>query len=254
MFFDLGPPPIAFPKPAIIRPATKDLLRYGGNPVAQALMAHRMRRAAGAAGSAALTTLTFVNSAVSNAATITIPADAAAGDLAVLFDYSTHGGATITDVTPTNWSSDPSMMGTQTGGRIRVSYKILVGGDPGSSVTGLNDTNYNKVMFIFRGDVAITSVTIGSWHATVTGTDPVSQSVTASGQATPLVVLGGTGSEGNTAAFTTASPAFDATVATADNNLLGGYKIYNSSPADHTVDSGDLTTNDGLCSGYLIAS
>lgn len=31
---DLGPPPFVFPKPAIIRPASAELLRYGGDPLA----------------------------------------------------------------------------------------------------------------------------------------------------------------------------------------------------------------------------
>lgn len=52
-------PPLVFPKPAIIRPATDDLLRYGRDPVAAGMMAHRMRRAAGnSAGPASLSYVT----------------------------------------------------------------------------------------------------------------------------------------------------------------------------------------------------
>ena len=40
--FDLGPPPLVFPKPAIIRPATEDRA-----PLVLALLAHQMRRAGG---------------------------------------------------------------------------------------------------------------------------------------------------------------------------------------------------------------
>lgn len=40
--------PLIFPKPAIIRPATDDLLRYGKDPVVAALLAHRLRRVVGA--------------------------------------------------------------------------------------------------------------------------------------------------------------------------------------------------------------
>lgn len=40
-------PPLDVPKPAIIRPAPDELLRYGGDPVARALRAHDRRRAAG---------------------------------------------------------------------------------------------------------------------------------------------------------------------------------------------------------------
>lgn len=46
--FDIGPPPMVFPKPAIIRPATEDLIRHGGDPVARALTAHGLRRVSGA--------------------------------------------------------------------------------------------------------------------------------------------------------------------------------------------------------------
>lgn len=42
--FDIGPPPLVFPKPAIIRPATEDLIRHGSDPVARALTAHGLRR------------------------------------------------------------------------------------------------------------------------------------------------------------------------------------------------------------------
>tara|TARA_R110000822_G_scaffold50138_1_gene131206 strand:- start:32 stop:256 length:225 start_codon:yes stop_codon:yes gene_type:complete len=73
-----------------------------------------------------------------------------------------------------------------------------------------------------------------------------------SGQAVPIVGIGVYGTNGN-AEFTTASPAFDAEVESANGNINAGYKIYNSSPSNHTVDAGDIQSN-ALHSGYLIAA
>jgi hypothetical protein len=207
------------------------------------VLAHRLRRKSGAA---VLTSLTFVASAVSNANTITIPAGAQAGDLAVLFDKPV--GTVSGSDPPTNWTSILGAGGTN---GLAVSRKLLVGGDPGASVTGITGSgNSNKVMFVFRPDAPITTVTASTWGQQITANNPTPQTVSASGQPTPLVVFGGAGVTSGTAAFSTASPAFDSTVANAAGLVIAGYKIYNSSPADHSIDMNDLGNN-ALVSGYL---
>jgi hypothetical protein len=214
--------------------------------------AHGLKRAA--AGNAGGITLSFVASANSASNTITIPASAQAGDVAILFDFAVRGQATEpTDVVPTGWTgiiTHTFSVAGPTSGRARISYKILAGGDPGASVTGMNSDVEDKVMLVFRGSQAISAVNAAGWDL-VTGTgNPSSQTVAASGGAAPLVVFGMADVNNGTAAFSTASPAFDATVANSDADMLAGYKIYNSAPADHTIDHNHTGSN-ALGSGYL---
>lgn len=236
---DLGPPPLVFPKLAIIRSAPKDLLKppYG----------FELAMLPGTVPifvTGGVSSLSFVDSATSTGPTLTIPALAAAGDLAYLFDYSQIGTGTPTTVVPTGFTS---LANTTDVSRAISSYKIIAAGEPGSSITGMDSDNDNKVMFVFRGNVAISTVTPSTWNSQGGGS-PSTQTVTASGQTTPLVVIGAVG-QATTAAFTTESPAFDATV-TVNSRIEAGYKIYNSSPADHSIDAGD-NGRDNLHSGYL---
>ena len=188
-----------------------------------------------------------VLSAGSSSSTIVIPASAAVGDLAILFDHGNQTGGT-SDVIPTGWTGLVTDAGSPD--RIRCSYKKLVGGDPGATITGLNATSVNKLMLVFRPTFSITTITPSTWLAQVTTGNPASQAVSASGQATPLVVCGGAGVFDATAVFSTASPAFDAEIASSNADIIVGYKIYNSAPVNHTIDMDDLGRN-GLASGYL---
>jgi hypothetical protein len=205
------------------------------------------------------TTLTFVNSTISNAATIAVHADALQGDLAVLFDISWTAGAGVpTEVVPSTWtlcttSSIQDAASNDT--RLVASYKVLGAAPGGTSITGMDATSDNKIMMIFRPDAAITTVTPGSWNAQNTANDPASQSVTASGQATPLVVVATGYDVAGLLAFSSASPAFDAVIQeTGQADMVAGYKIYNSSPANHTIDQIDEGNANVLASGYLRVS
>jgi hypothetical protein len=194
-------------------------------------------------------TLSFVASATSTSNTITIPASSQAGDVAILFDDA-FGGSTPSDVVPTGWTGIITEIRSGAA-RVRISYKILQSGDPGASISGLNSDVEDKVMLVFRLSTGpITTVSAEDWavQLVATGT-PSDQTVNASTDGTaPLVVFGMALATGSTAAFT--SPAFDATVANSDLDLLVGYKIYNSAPQDHLVASGN-STNGGLASGFL---
>lgn len=204
------------------------------------------------AGEEPVLTMSFVDSAISNAATITIPATAQAGDLAVLFDQAINTAGTPTEATPTNWTKLSSVaFGIARGSN---SYKILAEGEPGSIITGMDgNSSEAKVMFVFRGNVPITTVTPESpWHAQGSSADPGGSTVLASGNAVPLVVVGACMSDAGNAEFSTASPAFDAEVEDAAGRNNAGYKIYNSSPADHSIDMADLGGHNFLQAGYLI--
>jgi hypothetical protein len=67
-----------------------------------------------------------------------------------------------------------------------------------------------------------------------------------------LIVIGETWSNTGTTAFSTASPAFDGDIAAAATFRVG-YKVYNSSPVDHTIDMNDIGTNT-LTSGMIQVS
>lgn len=199
--------------------------------------------------------LSFTTSATSTGSTITIPAGAAIGDFAILADFA-DGGSIPSLVTPTNFNDIASAgvgsaFGGGVNGRGAVSWKILVSGDPGTSVTGMNGGTSNaKVMLVFRPAVTLSSATPNTWDKEINTANPTAQSVTASGGTPPLVVFGVGATDAGTASFSTASPAFDGTVLTSDSDMIFGYKIYNSSPSDHSIDINDLGRN-YLASGYV---
>src|SRR5688500_2808804 len=179
------------------------------------------------------TPITFVASATSALATIVIPATAQAGDVAILFDGAHNDAAqSVTDVIPTGWTgivTDFVVTGGSSGARGRISYKILAAGEEGDTITGMNTSTEDKVMFVFRAGSPIVAVSAEDWVMDAIVTDPAAQTVNASTLGTaPLIVFGMSYEDNATAAFTTASPAFDATVANADGNIIAGYKIYNS--------------------------
>jgi hypothetical protein len=197
-----------------------------------------------------LFTLAFVTSAESSASTITLPSapDCAVGDLAVLLDRALGTGSPAS-VTPSGWSSANST--TATDRRQNISYKVLESGDIGASITGMNGGTNRKLVFIFRASIPLVSALNSTFNGEGTDGNPASQGVAASGGAVPLVVIGAIGASGSGSAFSTASPAFDATVAHTSNAMVMGYKIYNSGPADHTIDANDIADGNILQSGYI---
>lgn len=209
-------------------------------------------------GAAAPTTLSFVTSAISTGDTITVPASAAAGDILVLFDYAWNSSPVPTEVRPSGWNLATPSFSQDAGSndaRAVISYVECGAGVPGTNVTGMTGTQIEKIMLVFRPDNPVSAITPGGWSGDMISTNPAVQVVTASGQAVPLIVFGFAACRASTASFAVASPAFDATVSeTSTNDAIAGYKIYNSSPADHSVDMGDLGNANALASGYLRVS
>lgn len=88
--------------------------------------------------------------------TITIPATAAIGDIVVLFDRATNNGlGAPAAVTPAGWTELSTFAVATSGGSFRSSilYKVLVAGDPGSTITGMNRLGaggMTKMTTIFR--------------------------------------------------------------------------------------------------------
>lgn len=180
-------------------------------------------------------------SATSGSSTITIPASAQVGDLAILCDF-TISASSIGSATPSGWNVIIDDGGAASGWytRAHMVYRIIQTGDPGSSVSGLSaEYNEEKIMLVFRANSKINSVHFGSVNNERTGNNPSPQTVTTTGVETPLVVLGfyGCGSSGSISPRTF-TPAADGEISSSGQGYVK-YKIYNSSPADHSVDMDD---------------
>lgn len=190
---------------------TKMLLRKAGNP-----------------------SLSFNTSASSTNNTITIPSGAAIGDLAVLLDFAGNfAGFIPTTVVPSGWTSvsNKSSSTNSQGSKSIVSYKKLVSGDPGSSITGMNGVDYDvKLMVVFTPSFPITTITVAGLAETIADVAPAAQSVAA--QTLNYAVIGCATNYSYTPSWT----------ATWYNNTYGSsrgklaYKLFNASPASVTMD------------------
>jgi hypothetical protein len=198
--------------------------------------------------------MSFVTSAVvTSGATIAIPATARLHDLAVLFDGARNGASVIpTKVIPTNWTEVADVSGsgaTVSRGRLNISYKVLEASEPGSNITGMDDTAELKIMLIFRPTRPIVSVTPSTATGQVTDVNPTQQSISMAAAATPVIGL----------AHYFAANAIDPRTATPEmNEVTNGtvsfakYIVYNSAPADHVIDMDDEGTMNCLQGVYLM--
>lgn len=198
-----------------------------------------------------LSTMAFFASAASlSTSSVTWPAGIQVGDVAVFFD-------TVSDNPTLAYPAGFTPLANVTGATLYVSaisYKICDGTEAGT-LTGMTFvlTMGAKVLLVFRGNKPVAQVTPSGWQLTsAIGTPPALQNIVASAGATPLIVCGwGAGGTVSTVSFTTAAPAFDAAVPTPSvQRGLAGYKIYNSSPADHALQMNNVGSN-AAGSGFL---
>jgi hypothetical protein len=201
----------------------------------------------------ALTTLTQVatiNDAT--ASSFTLPADIRQGDLIVLINHSAAASTPVT-VVPSGFTAILNI--SNANDRTILSYK-LAGGDEDSDVlSGMTGDGSGIVGFIFRGDVPITAVTVQDADSEDTTGDPTAQTVTASASTKPLVVFAGyvTNGDVDPRSF---SPAKD-DEENVTNYISGTYdlwlanKIYNTAPADVTVNMDDEGVRNMLLSCYI---
>jgi len=199
-----------------------------------------------------LSPVTYVGTAESTGANITIPATAQSGDIAVLYDAALNSSGSPTLVTPAGWTNKVNST-LVTNYRAAVCVKVLDGSDAGMSITGMSGTSENsKQMLVFRPATVAGSVTFSTFNTEYSSGNPSAQVAAASGQTPPVIVLGGCGTRG-TPVFSSVSPAFDAQVTPSHGRLRMGYKIYDigGTPADHTVDMNDLGNPNHLWSGYV---
>lgn len=183
-------------------------------------------------------------------AVMLFPSGIKAGDLLVGFDAASNNAGP----TASNLFTGFTQIFNATGDNLRAigEYKIASGSESGG-VGGMNGgiTN-NKMMYTFRAGSPIGSVTTGSINTEITNNDPALQTCTSGSGLVPLVVFGCYRSTG-TIGTRTFNPAKDGEINSSVNAYLA-YKIYNTSPADETVDMTDVGNDNCLASFYLQCS
>lgn len=209
------------------------------------------------AGRTPLTTITQVLSATSTGSTISVPSGVQAGDLIVLFDAAGSSNTSIpTQVIPSGFTSivDNTLVASGAAGqRNTLSYKIASGTEGSTSLTGMNGSNNNrKALLVFRGNVPAAIATVGDAAGQATDGNPSEQIVNASGGVAPLVVIG-TWSlfpVGGTVDPRSFSPAKDGEI-NPTAQMYMAWKIYNTAPADVSVDMTDEGAGNTLQSCYI---
>lgn len=203
--------------------------------------------------------LSYVDAATSTSTSITAPGGIASGDFAVFMDMA-RDNVTPSAVTPsgfTNVLNTSHFVATvgENDHRFMVSYKVLTGSETTiSGMSGDGSGDQFKGLFVYRPNKAITAVTPltgSSWGKEMTNSNPSSQSKTLVGLTAPVLYLGIAYNYNTVGEFSTASPAFDSSSLTAGSRIRFGRKLYNSAPANHTIDMNDLGSGNGLFSGYF---
>lgn len=226
------------------------------------MLATRARLAASGSAAGGLTTLSFVTSTTSeDSSTVTAPATVNAGDILVYFDYtSDYGSSPAAAVTPSGFTNQVSV--ALTASRLMISTKLADGTEDSASITGMTQNGANsgggKAILQFRGDPTVSSLNIVDVSQEMTDGNPTSQSITAGGGSAPLIVIAAYSCNKGTVDPRTFSTTADGEVGF--NSLLFGvnataaYKIYNSSPADTTIDQDDEGFENALAGFYIEAS
>ena len=185
-------------------------------------------------------TLSFRSSSLSTGETITAPSDIVSGDVIFLLDRALAGKVSPSEVIAAGFTSISSIGGSGSGTNSRqiVSYKIADGSEASANITGMLGSSQNKIIAVFQGDSAIGSVSIQSIAGETTPDNPASQAVTSAGGTPALIVFGCYGSNGAISPRTwTGGTATE--LNSADNETWLNYEIFNTSPANITVDMDD---------------
>ena len=200
-----------------------------------------------------MASITQVGASSSTAETITAPAGIVFGDILVLLQYSDGFFTLPTAVVPTGFVN--VVNSTDTGRRTIASVKIADGTEAGATLTGMNATGFGttnaKAMEVFRGDAAAVQLeTKGALGAVIDG-NPVAQVQTIASETAPLIVIGGYGA-GAAISPRTWTPGPVQGEVNPNTTLYLAYQIFNSSPANTTIDMDDEGSGNGLQSFTLI--
>lgn len=185
----------------------------------------------------AVTNVYLNGQATATSASITIPNSAKVNDIAVLFDMST----TVTDVTPTNWTSISKA--TTTGIRTNISYKRLTASDLGTSVTGMAGTT-RKIMLVYTPNALNRTLTISTPTSQATTLTPNNISVLAGSapSTTPVISFWCGGSTGSPTTTLANSTEFR-NVSTSGLSVRTMQWNQGQTPANQTAGMNDTGTN-----------
>lgn len=193
-------------------------------------------------------TLAYVDYVASGTDTITIPAAAAAGDLAILYDLARSIASAPTLVTPSGWTTLSALQRSPVSAVL--SYKILAAGEPGSTITGMNGNIADvKTLVVLRATPALAGVTVTDINEQATTGNPNAQTIEAL-TSYPYVVYGVCG--GRDALPAWASAWYSDTWWAAYQRV--GYRIYNAAGASCSVDCNDSGTGTFLHSCALVVT
>lgn len=185
-------------------------------------------------GGGSVSSISIFGTNTASAASITLPASINAGDFIILDQFTRNIGLPAS-VTPSGFTNIYDF--NDGNNKSMLDVKIAVGNEGGTSVTGMDGINDYKTVTVVRGDKPIKSYTVNSQNTQSTSGNPTAQSCTAVNGPTPLIIMAHWASDG-TVNPRTASPAMDAELSP-NVNFYTGYKIYNSSPATHSIDMDD---------------
>jgi hypothetical protein len=192
----------------------------------------------------AVTAVSLIGSTNSIASTIAIPAFAMVNDYAFLFDRS----GTTTNTIPSGWTS---IVGTTTTGiRSNISYKKLVSGDLGTTITGMGGT-VNKVLVIVRPNGPVGSVSLSTPTGVATTAVPTNQTISMSGQTRPIMGFAHYTSTGNIVTRTGTGNEAEYSAASGSGRQYVKTWCYNASTAANiTIGMSDGGTN--ILQGFWI--
>lgn len=176
-----------------------------------------------------------------------------ANDIAIYIDYVADASPPAAG-TPSGFSVRINTAGgSEPGARVMVSTKKLTGAE--ATVGGMAAADNNKIGLVFRPSRDFTTFTVSTpQDSGITDANPSAITVDPSAETLATVLLGFCATYQGTATFSTASPPFDAEINLSDNDLRSGYKIYNTSPASHSIDINDLGRGNWLAGFYFTAS
>lgn len=187
----------------------------------------------------------------------TYPSGIAAGDLIIASDFSINGSSQQANTVPTGYTA----MGTSLTGnsgtsffRWTWSYKIAAGTETGSFAGVTAGSTRTKSILVFRGTIAISTVTVlGTPTAERTDGNPSSQSIAASGETGALLALAGYRGIGVTPrTFSGETADFDQNCDGVSNTFIDGF-AWGETDTKHdiTIDMPDMGINNGLM-GFLL--
>lgn len=214
-------------------------------------------------GGAELAPIVLIDSGFNNTSTVSL-AGVQAGDLIVFMECALigDGGLPPSSAVPSGYTSiTTGSVSTSQGDRCTLSYKIATGGE--TSITAAMSVPVgSRFLFqmVFRAGRAIANVTAASVNSQATAGNPTEQTVTAASGTPPLIVFGSYVSSSAAGGASVVSPATfspsedgDVSQPTTAYRILK-YKIYDTGPANTSVDMDDEGAGNVLQSFYLALS